>query len=140
MTFLCVNQGEQTIAKLFTNSSPPSLENLILKLFKNNWTPADGDTEANATEATFTGYSAITLPGYGWSITPGAPTLIQYPEQLFQSTADQTAQPIYGYYLVGASSNKLLFAWRLDDGPYSVASNGDKIYITPKLQIKKVGE
>ncbi len=140
MSFLFVNQAEEVLAKYLVNKSPAAAENLVLRLFKNNWTPADGDTEAAATEADFTGYAHIDLTGADWTVTPDAPTALVTAEQLFQSTADQTAQTIYGYYLTQVSSGKLICAWRYDDGPYNVQTNGDKIYVTPTINIKKVGE
>lgn len=140
MSFLMVNQAEEILAKYLVNKSPASSEDLVLRLFQNNKTPADGDTESNYTEATFTGYGSKSLSGSSWTITPGAPTTLTYAEQEFASTADQSSQSIYGYYITQASSGKLLCVWRFADGPYVVSKNGDKIKVTPNISIKKPGE
>lgn len=140
MSFLFVDQAEERIARYLVNQSPPAAEKMTLKLFKNNWTPADGDDEGDFTEADFTGYPAggIVLTGL-WTITPDAPTLLEYAEQEFTSSADQTAQLVYGYVVVGTDTGFLWSAW-LFDTPCSVSKNGDKIKITPKINIKKPSE
>ena len=96
-------------------------ENWTLKLFSNNITPAEGDTAATYTEATFTGYSAVTLTrsisGTTWSTPTGTGSILesgcaksQYnPSTPIQWTATST-QNIYGYYYVGATSGKLIMA------------------------------
>ncbi len=140
MSFLLVDQAEEIVARYLVNHSPSAAEDLVLRLFRNKKTPADGDTEADYTEATFTGYAHVDLSGIGWTITPDAPTLLQYAQQEFVSSADQAAQTIYGYYLTQVSSGKLVCAWRFDDGPYSVSKNLDKVKVTPKIQIKKPSE
>lgn len=133
-----VNQGEKIMAEALVNKVAP--QDLKLKLFQNNWTPADGNTESAVTEATFTGYTEISLSGANWVCTEGAPSQLTYPEQSFASSSDQTPQTIYGYYLVQATSGKLVCAWRFSDGPYTVSKNGDEIDITPKILVKKPGE
>lgn len=139
MSFLCFNQGEGIIGELLIHKQTVNYD-LILKLYKNDHALADSDTEADYTEADFTGYGAKTLTGASWTVTPGAPTLLEYAEQLFESTADQAAQSVYGYILVQQTSGKAVCGWRFDDGPYVVSKNGDKIYVTPTLQILKVAE
>lgn len=131
MALVFCNQGEDLALKALVNHTAP--QNLVLKLFKSDTTPAESDTEATYTEADFTGYSAKTLTGSSWSMTPGAPSLAEYAQQTFTSSADQSAQSIYGYYYVQATSGKLVAAERFSDGPYAVSNNGDNIKITPKI-------
>jgi len=134
MSFLLVNQGEDIWADAVAD------EMAELHLFKNNWTPADGDDEGDVTEADFTGYAHKDLTPGSWVITPGAPTTMAYPEQTFTSTADQTAQTVYGAYITQVTTGKLMCAWRFDDGPYTVSLNGDAIKHTPNISIKKPSE
>ncbi|HWP59545.1 MAG TPA: hypothetical protein VNL14_16755 [Candidatus Acidoferrales bacterium] len=131
---LVPNQGEQIALEALVNKTAP--QNLVLRLFKNNVTPAEGDTEANYTEADFTGYSAITLTGANWTVTTGAPSEASYAQQTFSSSANQAAQNIYGYYLTQVTSGKLVWAERFTDGPYPIANNGDQIKVTPKITLE----
>ena len=63
MAFLVPNPGETLVVGMIVNKTAP--ENLVLKLFKSNTTPAETDTAATYTEADFTGYAAITLTEIG---------------------------------------------------------------------------
>ena len=127
-----VNQGEDLMLKAFVNHTAP--QNLVLKLFKNDWTPTDADDEGDATEADFTGYSAKTLTGASWSATPGNPSSIAYAAQDFASSADQTPQTVYGAYLVQATSGKLVAAVRFANAVV-FQSNGDTYSIIPTITL-----
>jgi hypothetical protein len=127
---ILVNQGEDIMLQAVVNKLAG--QNLVLKLFKSNTTPAEADTEASYTEADFTGYSAITLTGASWTATPGAPSQVTYAEQTFTSSADQTAQTIYGYMLVQVTSAKLVAVERFASS-YVIQNNGDAIKVTPKI-------
>ncbi len=131
MTLVVCNQGEGLALEAILNKTAG--QNLVLKLFKNNITPGETDTEGSYTEADFTGYSAPTLTGSSWTVTPGAPSSAAYAQQTFTSSADQASQSVYGYYLVQASSGKSIWAERFSDGPYAIANNGDAIKITPTI-------
>ena len=103
------------------------MENWTLKCFQNNHTPAESDVAGTYTEATFTGYSAITLNSLQSSAAWGVPSLVSptgswapgsqtqvaettYPQQTFTCSGNTTTNTIYGYYVVGATSGTLLFA------------------------------
>ena len=63
-TLLVVPDGEGDGLQYFVNKAAP--ENLVLRLYQSNTTPAETDTAATYTEATFTGYAPITLTGSSW--------------------------------------------------------------------------
>ena len=128
MAFLVPNSGETLVVGMIVNKTAP--ENLVLKLFKSNTTPAETDTAATYTEADFTGYAAITLTGASWSVTGDTAT---YAQQTFTSSANQTLQNVYGYFLVQATSGILVLAERFTDAPYAISNNGDNIKITPTI-------
>src|SRR5262245_32486632 len=111
-------------------------QNLTLRLFKNNVTPADSDNvnASGYTEATFTGYTSIALTAATWTISTAEPAVASYPQQTFTSSADQTAQLVYGYYITQADSS-LLYAEKFSDGPYSISVNGQTIKITPNYSV-----
>ena len=131
MAGVLVNQGEVIMLEAAVNKLAG--QNLVLRLFKNNYTPVEADTEAAYTEADFTGYAAITLAGATWATTVGAPSDVTYPEQTFTSSANQAAQSIYGYYLTQVTSGKLVAAERFSNGPYTMQNNGDALKVTPKI-------
>ena len=112
--------------------------NLTLHLFKSNTTPGDSTVAGDFTEADFTGYSSVTLIGANWVITANAPTTATYAEQTFTSTADQTLQQIYGFYLLRGAS--YVFGERFTNGPYSILNTDDYVAVTPALSYKKSGE
>ena len=138
MALLMVDQGEQICLEALVNKTAP--QDLVLKLYKNDKTPADGDDEGDYTEATFTGYAHADLAGASWTVTPGAPTEAAYAQQTFTSSADQTTENIYGYFIVQVTSGKLVWAERFSDAPNPITNNGDNIKVTPKIQLKKQGE
>lgn len=129
MTLLVPNNGEGDILAYTVNKSAP--ENLVLRVFTNNITPAETDTAATYTEAAFTGYSAITLTGANWTITEGAPSNAAYPQQTFTSSAGSQSVSCYGYYLTRATSGRIAWAERFSDGPYTIVNNGDDFKVTP---------
>lgn len=133
MPLVLPNNGEGDI--LAAAVAKAAAENLVLRLYTSNTTPAETDTTATYTEATFTGYAAITLTPASWVITEGAPSDATYPQQTFTSSADQAAQSVYGYYLTRVTSGRLAWAERFPNGPYVIANNGDNVKVTPKFTL-----
>lgn len=125
------NVGEVIAAQKYL-----TLENLTLKLFSNNVTPAEGDTAATYTEVTGGGYASKTLALGSWTIVAGDPTTGTYAAQDFAFTGATTGPgTIYGYYLVDGS-NVLRGSERFGASvvPFNPV-NGSLIRITPKLQV-----
>lgn len=140
MAGLFPDQGEVVLLDLIVNKGTYSPEDLVLGLFKNDYTPVDGTTEGSLTEADFTGYATISLTGADWTLTPDAPSVALFDTMTFTSSADQAIQYLYGYYLRQLTSGKLVCAERFTDGPYAIVNNLDYIEVTPKIQMKKQGE
>lgn len=138
MTLEVVNQAEEIMLDILL--AGVAAQNLDLKLYKSNTTPADADTEATYTEADFTGYAAIQLVQGNWVTTQGDPTTAAYPQQTFTSSADQAAQSVYGYYVIQRVSGKLMWAERFTNGPYVIANNGDTIKVTLAFNLKDTGD
>lgn len=132
MAGVAFNQGTGIALEALVNKTAP--QTLILKLYKNNHTPAAGDDESDYTEADFTGYSAKTLTGASWGLTPGAPSLISYAAQQFTSSADQTLQTLYGWYLVQATSGKAIAAG-LFDVALEIDTNGQTFLVAPSFTL-----
>ena len=128
-----------------------TLENWQLCLFNSNITPNEADTAATYTahEATFTGYSRITLTrsisGTTWntptSVAPsGTPswssrTLVghtQYGTGPQVWTCGATGDTVYGYFVIGVSSGKLIFAEAFPTA--RTLANGDTVDVQPLFE------
>lgn len=133
MALLLPNNGEGDALAAIVGKA--AAENLVLRLYTSDTTPAETDTTATYTEATFTGYAAITLTASSWTVTEGAPSNAAYPQQTFTSSADQSPQSVYGYYFTRVTSGRLAWAERFPSGPYVIANNGDNVKVTPKFTL-----
>jgi len=129
MALLVPNVGEELALKALLNHTAP--QNLVLRLYTSNTTPAESDTAATYTEASGNGYAAITLTGGSWVVTPGAPTSAAYAEQTFTFTG--ALGNVYGYFLTQVTSGILVYAERFTGAPFSINNNGDQIKITPTI-------
>lgn len=132
MALLVPNNGEGDGLQYFVNKATP--ENLILRLFTSNTTPAEADTAGTYTEASGSGYAAITLTGASWAApVEGAPSSIAYAAQTF--TFSGALGNVYGYYMTRASSARIALAERFSNGPYNIQNSGDAIVITPTITL-----
>ncbi len=128
-----------------------TLENWLLGLFHSNITPAETDTATTYTaqEATFTGYARKTLTrsvGASTWNTPvaqapsGSPAWSsrtqvghsQYGSTPQTWTCGATGDTVYGYFILGATSGKLICAEAFST-PRTLA-NGDTLSITPVFE------
>lgn len=107
-----------------------STEELRIKLYKNDITPDEDSVTGDFTEATFTGYASILLDDWTRTDASAVHSLCR-----FTSSADQTAELLYGYYIVRTSTNDLVAAKRFTGAPYSVEFADDSIAVTPTLEV-----
>lgn len=133
MALLVPTVGEVDGLKAFVAHTAAT--ELIMKLYTNPVTPAEGDTAGSYTEATFNGYSAKTLTGTSWTVTPGDPSVATYAVQPFIVSSTTTQQLIYGYFCVRVTSGILAYAERFTNGPYAMQNAGDTINITPRITL-----
>lgn len=139
MTLIVVDQAEEHFLDLILAI------NYDLKLYKNDvtngltQTQKDALTEASFTEADFTGYADVTLTGGSWTTTAGNPCTATYAAQSFTSSADQTSQTLYGYYVTRSSDAKL--QWFEDfDTPLVIEFDGEFIRVTPRITLADTGD
>lgn len=133
MTLLVPDNGEGDALSAIVNLAAAT--NPILKLYQSNTTPSETDTAGTYTEATFTGYSSVTLTGASWTVTQGAPSHADYAQQIFTSSAGSQNQSIYGYFVVRATSGRIAWSERFSDGPYVIVNSGDQIKVTPIITL-----
>lgn len=132
MTIVVCDNGETRALEYLVNKGAP--ENLRVRLYTNNKSPAETDNAASFNEATFSGYAAAALAGANWTVAPGAPSVAAYPEQTFMSNASQASQLCYGYFMTRETTGDLILAERFSDGPYTIQNNGDSIRLTPRIE------
>lgn len=107
-------------------------QNLVLKLYSNNITPSDTDVAGTYTEATFAGYSAITLAGASWNAAAGG-SITYSAQQTFTRSSTGAPENIYGYYCVQAVSGTLVYSERDAAAPFAVTNLNDAVKITPSI-------
>ncbi|MEN6532166.1 MAG: hypothetical protein ABFD89_00790 [Bryobacteraceae bacterium] len=119
-------QGEAILLQRFLSVAT------TLRLFTNDYTPVETTTEANVTEMSGYGYSAISLSSGSWSYqTTTSPAEASYAQQTFTLTSGPVSA--YGYYVTQDSDGKLLWAERFTDGPYSIPAAGGTVRVTAKF-------
>lgn len=139
MTIELVDQAEEHFLDLIL------AVNYTLRLFRNDVTAGltatqiDALTEAAFTEASFTGYSAAALTGGSWTTTAGNPCVGVYAAQTFTSTATQSAQTIYGYYVTRTTGGALQW-FEYFTTPLVIEFNGEYITVTPRLTLADSGD
>jgi microcystin-dependent protein len=135
VTVIVVNQGEQALLE----------DGLVgvaytLRLFKTDVTaglsPDDIDNldETDFIEAEFTGYAAAALSTGDWTITQGNPTVARNVEKSFTSSANQTAQNVWGYYVTRDSDGALIWFDQFA-GPIVIELVNDEVRVTPTLTL-----
>lgn len=129
MPIVVPDVGENLMLGMVTNRTAP--ENWVVRLFKNNITPSETDVAGTYTEATFPGYSAITLAGASWN-APASGSINFGSQQTYSCTGVAT-DDIYGYYVTQLTSGILLLAERDGAAPFAIRNNGDQVKITPAL-------
>ena len=105
-------------------------ETVNLKLYNNDITPSDTTVLADFTEVSGGGYAVKNLGASAWSVSGNVATSNP---QLFTFTSN--VGQIYGYYLVGNTSGKLIASERFSSGPFNIANNGDSITVTATISI-----
>lgn len=135
MALKAVNIGEREILKKIVGDTG---DTLWLRLFDNDVTPAEGDTNNTYSESDGSGYTQIGLKGDSWTISTeaGDTTHADYAQQTFTYSGGDT---LYGYYVMEKSGYEgdsvVLMAEKFTDGPYTIPGGGGTVKITPKIQL-----
>jgi len=108
---------------------------LVVRLFKNNYTPVAGSVLSDFTTADFSGYSPSALG------TLAAATTVSGKASTTAGTANTwtksgaTGNDIYGYYITNGANTVLYWAERGGSAPYSLNTNGEGLSVTPVLTL-----
>jgi|PlaIllAssembly_1097288.scaffolds.fasta_scaffold66033_2 hypothetical protein len=132
MAGVLLRSGELIVLEAFVNMLAP--QDLVLRLFTNNITPAETDDEGDYTEDSGDGYDHVDIAGAsGWTWAAGDPSSLSYVECEFAYTG--AGGNVYGYYITQVTSGIAVIAERFTDGPYNIQNSGDRILVTPSLTI-----
>ncbi len=104
-------------------------ENWIIRLYSNNYTPVDGSTLGDFTEATFTGYAAVTLVAgtFPASSIVSNEAVTTYPTAPTFTCTGGGGQTVYGWYAEGATTGTVLAAQKFDASRALVSGASEKI-------------
>jgi hypothetical protein len=103
-----------------------------LRLFKNDHVPAVGDTNANYTEANYSGYASQALSTWNAAfLNADNKGEIDAAEKTFTHNGGGTANTIYGAYVTN-NAGDVIYAERFD-APRVMSANGDSIPYTARL-------
>jgi hypothetical protein len=126
---LQVTNGAKSLALAYLVANDTTVENLKLRLYNNDYTPDQESISSDFIQVTSgNGYEEKSLVGSSWLVNG---TTASYPVQTWDFTG--SVGNIYGYYVITATNNTVLFAERFPSAPYNVANNGDKISVTLNL-------
>lgn len=135
MPLVVPDQGELRLLDTMLKLALSTNENHILKLYQNNYSPTSAAAVGSFTEATFTGYAARTLTRSTWN---SAATVSNKAESSYGTTPQSwtcgtTGNTIYGYWVEGSTSAKVLWAEYFSTS--RVLASGDVLNITPKFTL-----
>ncbi len=116
MNMVIPNEGKQVWLDWCVRDDGTGLEEYVVDLYMNDYTPVDGSTAANFTTAAFTGYAQVSIARTDW----GAPAIVANVAEIDSAvvpTFTCTAGPgatCYGWYMRSNINGKVLAAQRFD--------------------------
>lgn len=138
MAMVLMDSGATQIASsYFKKTNPAAGNNLTLKLFVNDVTPADDDVVGDYTEAAGGGYAAKTLTASSFTVsTVGGIVQAAYAQQDFVFSGALATNPsIYGVYIV--DDDGVLICAERAAASYTPTAAGHMYAVTPVIQISK---
>ena len=135
MALVVVNEGELELLDKCLKDTLSTDENMILHLYKNNYTPVAATTSTDFTEADFTNYVNKTLARTTWNaaVTVSGKAESSYGSSPLSWTCGASSNTIYGYWVQGATSNKVL--WAEQFGTARTLASSDILNLTPKFTL-----
>jgi hypothetical protein len=138
MAIIVPNSGELELLDKMIRDALSVDEDYYLRLYKNDYTPDATSVLGDFTEADFTDYAQKTLTRSGFNAAStngsGEGEIGYGSEQAF--TCGTTGNTVYGYYVVGETSNTVLWCQRFTAA--RAMANGDVIRITPTFVLRSI--
>lgn len=133
MALIVPDEGEiELLTKLLKNTT--DTEDYLLRLYKNNYVPSGTTTLTDFTEADFTNYAEKTIARSDWSTpTTGVTNKAESQVSIQAWTCGTVGNTIYGYYVIGSVSGKVLWAEKF--ASTRVLEDSDILNLTPKFNL-----
>ena len=126
---LQITDSAKGLALSYLVGKDTTVEDLVLKLYSNDYTPDEDSVSTDFIEVTSSnGYSSKTLTGSSWTVNGKS---VSYPVQTWTFTG--SVGNVYGYYVATSTGNVVLFSERFTGAPYNIGNNGDSISVTLNL-------
>lgn len=110
------------------NVTAGELATAKLRLYSNNLTPTNAQVIGDFTEATFTGYAAVTLSG--WTAASVAAHVASSTANPVTFTLTAGTQSIYGWYITNAAGTVLYAAGRDAAAPVAMSLTVNNYQVT----------
>lgn len=134
MALVVPTEGEIELLRKLIQATAET-EAYVLKLYQNSYAPGPTSTATNFTEANFTNYAAVTIARSSWATPTLTGSNIAQSQVAQQSwTCGATGNTIYGYYVLGATSGKVL--WAEEFATARVLAVGDILNLTPVFTLQ----
>lgn len=135
MSLVVPNASETIILQYITNNDAP--ENLVIRLYSNNFTPIETSTVVQFDEVTGGGYAQQNLIAGCWTFITGNPSQAEHMEITWTFTdVTDVGGTVFGYYVVRATGGELMWSERFSKGPFVVKVSGDEIKVVPRLTLE----
>lgn len=127
MALVLVNGGSKRILDFLVAND------LTLRLYSNNKTPAISDIAADYDNVSGGGYAQITLTQNNWTVSAGNPSIALYNffVEFFFTGITNAPFTIYGYYVLDSLGN-LMWAERFPVVPFT-PQDGSLISVRPRF-------
>lgn len=117
MNMVCPNEGKLRFLAWCFGIGGAAPGDVVVELYKNNYTPVDASTAADFTPATFGGSGPITITPADWGAAAIAANVAQTdadtpPQWTCTSGGPET---VYGWFMIDDASGDVLLAQRFDD-------------------------
>jgi hypothetical protein len=138
MTLVFVSSGESRMLDVFLNKV--TAENMKMGLYSNSWLPTKPTVLGDLTEVTGGGYAKATLPNpTSWFVVASnANGLAEATYDIRSWMFTASIGNIHGYYVVGTTSDRLIWAEKFGDGPYAIVRSGDFLAVTPRFLVNSI--
>jgi len=110
------NEGKPLLLGWLFRDDGTGLEDFILDLYSNDYTPVDGSTGASFTAATFGGYAQLDILRSEFdapAVVANVAEIVRTPPPAWTQTSGAD-QIVYGWYLRGVDSGEVVAAQRFD--------------------------
>lgn len=138
MTLVFASSGESRVLEYLLNKQ--AQENLIMGFFVNSWLPSKATAITSLVEAAGGGYARLTLPNpSSWSVVASnANGLAEATYDVRSIIFTASIGPVEGYFMVGTTTGRYMYAEKFSDGPYLIVRSGDQINVLPRIIVNSI--